>query len=279
MTLLDNSPNADSYIFFVTQEQKFKKVPCGAGHIFDPNARRGVLSKYLVMILDTQIAVNIHCFLQSIRYFKDKFADQNVDSMDYAMALNFYNSKKWEDPSNSQSLFRRAEIELAREKELEFPPDGGRVTRRRTSLQTSWGLNGGLTNVTKEDSRIYLVYPPELEATDAVTLSYGDLRRLNPGIYFNDNLIDLKIKHIIFSLPEEKRNKIHAFSCLFYAKLLEAKDPKAQHQLVSRWTKNVDLFEQEFILFPINYRLHWSLVVLARPKLWVSLLFRSISYF
>jgi sentrin-specific protease 7 len=68
----------------------------------------------------------------------------------------------------------------------------------------------------------------------------------------------------------ELRDKVHAFSCLFYTKLIEAKDSKAQHQLVSRWTKNINLFEKEFILFPINLNYHWSLMVIARPKLWVQ---------
>jgi Ulp1 family protease len=71
-------------------------------------------------------------------------------------------------------------------------------------------------------------------------------------------------------LPENRRNKIHAFSCLFYAKLLEENHHEAQHQLVSRWTKNVDLFSLDFILFPINLRHHWSLIVMARPQLWIE---------
>jgi sentrin-specific protease 7 len=75
----------------------------------------------------------------------------------------------------------------------------------------------------------------------------------------------------------ERRDKVHAFSCLFYTKLIEAKDSKSQHQLVSRWTKNINLFEKEFILFPINLNYHWSLMVIARPKLWVQEILKKSS--
>jgi sentrin-specific protease 7 len=96
------------------------------------------------------------------------------------------------------------------------------------------------------------------------------LKRLEPGVYFNDSLIDLKIKYLINQLTDEaKKTKIHAFSCLFYAKLTELRDPKAAHDLVCRWTKNINLFDLDFILFPINSSNHWSLCVIVRPWLLV----------
>lgn len=98
------------------------------------------------------------------------------------------------------------------------------------------------------------------------------MKRLEPGVYFNDNLIDLKIKHLLAQLNEhepEKRKRIHAFSCLFYAKLTEVSKPEEAHTLVAKWTKNVDLFAMDYILFPINSANHWSLMVLAHPDLLV----------
>lgn len=122
------------------------------------------------------------------------------------------------------------------------------------------------------DSETYLMYPVELEAQDAITIHVGDLKRLEPGVYFNDNLIDLKIKFLIAELPPEKKSRIYAFSCLFLAKLTEIKgDEKAAHQLVSRWTKNVNIFSFDYLLFPINKSMHWSLVVVAFPGRMVTL--------
>lgn len=101
-----------------------------------------------------------------------------------------------------------------------------------------------------------------------MTICKGDMKRLEPGVYFNDNLIDLKIKHVLFNLADTdptKRSKIHAFSCHFYSKLTEGNlAPAGAHGLVSRWTKNVNIFEQDFVFFPINLVSHWSLAVLVR---------------
>jgi hypothetical protein len=45
-----------------------------------------------------------------------------------------------------------------------------------------------------------------------------------------------------------QRAKIHVFTCYFYTKLLEGRSPPDQHALVSRWTKNVDLFDMDYII-------------------------------
>ena len=37
--------------------------------------------------------------------------------------------------------------------------------------------------------------------------------------------------------------------------------------MVARWTKNVNLFEKDFILVPVNLDYHWSLTVIVRPGL------------
>eukprot|EP00981_Chlorochromonas_danica_P005158 scaffold1036_cov169-Ochromonas_danica.AAC.38 len=121
-----------------------------------------------------------------------------------------------------------------------------------------------------ENRKTYVIFPIEPEAPDAVTVCQGDLKRLDPGVYFNDNLIDLKIKFILSRLEPERRKKIHAFSCHFYSKLTEGSSSnggQAAHQLVARWTKNVNLFEMDFVFFPINLTNHWSLFVLVRPHL------------
>lgn len=54
---------------------------------------------------------------------------------------------------------------------------------------------------------------------------------------------------------------------LLYTKLLEGKSPQDQHSLVSRWTKNVDLFDMDYIIVPVNLTGHWSLFVIVKPGL------------
>jgi len=100
-----------------------------------------------------------------------------------------------------------------------------------------------------------------------ITISRGDLKRLSPGVYFNDNLIDLRVKHLVFGLSPSDQSRIHAFSCMFYTKLLEEgnKNKKRGHSLVARWTKNFDVFDKDFIFIPVNESAHWSLAVIAHP--------------
>jgi len=158
------------------------------------------------------------------------------------------------------SDYQRDKMEDLNRKELEADAKQ-RSRSRRSSLRL---LDMDVTDPT--DSIIHLVYPPHLEATDAVTITRGDMKRLEPDVYLNDSLIDLHIKLELLGLSEERRAKIHAFSCLFYSKLAEQKD-KAAHEMVARWSKSFDLFDLSFLLVPVNLSLHWSLIVVYRPEL------------
>jgi sentrin-specific protease 7 len=93
------------------------------------------------------------------------------------------------------------------------------------------------------------------------------LKKIVDGEYLNDSLIDMKIKHMVLHLAQEQRAFFHCFSCMFYARVTQVRNAKEGYELVSRWTKNVDLFQKDFILVPINYSFHWSLAIIVRPGL------------
>mmetsp|Transcript_14505 Transcript_14505/g.31780 ORF Transcript_14505/g.31780 Transcript_14505/m.31780 type:complete len:211 (+) Transcript_14505:152-784(+) len=67
------------------------------------------------------------------------------------------------------------------------------------------------------------------------------------------------------TIDDATRGRFHSFSCQFFTRLISPKKFDVGHGLVSRWTKNVDLFSRDFILVPINMSLHWSLAVVIRP--------------
>ena len=119
--------------------------------------------------------------------------------------------------------------------------------------------------VSEEDKKIYVCYPVEAEALDVITIHCGDIRRLNPRELLNDNLVDFGIRYMLAGVDPLKRAKIHAFTCLFYTKLMEGKLPQEQHLLVSRWTKKIDLFDMDYIIVPVNLTGHWSLFVIVKP--------------
>lgn len=95
--------------------------------------------------------------------------------------------------------------------------------------------------------------------------------------YLNDVIIDFYLKYIHTELMEEKqRAKCHMFSQFFYKRLTtmnKDKDNRTQtaaqkrHARVSSWTKNVNLFEKDFIIIPINEQSHWFLAIICFPNL------------
>ncbi|KAH9626082.1 hypothetical protein KSS87_012417, partial [Heliosperma pusillum] len=73
-------------------------------------------------------------------------------------------------------------------------------------------------------------------------------------------------------IPHERRNNFHFFSSFFFRKLADLDknpssvfDGKAAFQRVRRWTRKINIFEKDYIFIPVNYNLHWSLVILCHP--------------
>ena len=66
---------------------------------------------------------------------------------------------------------------------------------------------------------------------------------------------------------DTRHSRIYVYNSLFYTKLTESCNEKEGFELVKRWTKNVDIFERDFLVIPINLLNHWSLVVVVRPSL------------
>lgn len=100
--------------------------------------------------------------------------------------------------------------------------------------------------------------------------------------YLNDIIIDFYLKWLhINIIAEEKQSRTFIFSTFFYKRLTtlsrstisgqekEVKQTAAQkrHARVQNWTKNVNLFEKDYIVIPINEQSHWFLVIICFPGL------------
>ncbi|XP_048659920.1 sentrin-specific protease 2 [Marmota marmota marmota] len=95
-----------------------------------------------------------------------------------------------------------------------------------------------------------------------------DLLELSEVLY----IVLIRIRHkflvinFYMNLLVERNKKqgypaLHVFSTFFYPKL-----KSGGYQAVKRWTKGVNLFEQELVLVPIHRKVHWSLVVMDLRK-------------
>lgn len=107
---------------------------------------------------------------------------------------------------------------------------------------------------------------------DAVAISGRDIVLLQPETFINDTLIDFYIKYLQSTISHEKREACHFFNSFFFRKLADLdKAPDTEvvnrqaFQRVRKWTRRVNLFEKDYIFIPVNYSLHWSLIVICNP--------------
>merc|ERR1719282_437512 len=112
-------------------------------------------------------------------------------------------------------------------------------------------------------------FPPG--AQDSVSVCVADYKSLEHDTFLNDIIIDFYLTWLIHEkLPSEDRAGVHVFSTMFYKRLtLQHKtnedsslnSAEKKHSRVKGWTKNLNLFEKNLIIFPICEHSHWYLVI------------------
>ena len=90
-----------------------------------------------------------------------------------------------------------------------------------------------------------------------IQITPKDIKTLQKGAWVNDQVMDFYFSMIASRSANRNLPKVYAFSTFFYNKLL-----KKGHNVVGRWTKNVDLFSYDLILIPVHVNMHWFLVVI-----------------
>ena len=100
--------------------------------------------------------------------------------------------------------------------------------------------------------------------------------------YLNDIIIDFYLNYLkLDKLSDEQRSKTHIFSSFFYNRLTKVtarqriekdRDVKLtpsqkRHERVKNWTKNVNIFDKDFVIIPINEQSHWFLAIICYPGL------------
>jgi Ulp1 family protease len=266
------SVNTEAFIhLLIHPETLLENITVGKGKLLDPttNGKDKVNHKYISLCITYEslndMVENVFPFLENSTEIKifNKSKDQSMLS-----------------PLLSSDKFTKSKLQ----KRLSEERDAERLksSRKKRSSDKDKAIDlTGPNRVHPEDGNTYLIYPTAVDTADAVTVSCGDLKRIHDGAWFNDNLIDIKVKHYFNSLDHDIRLRIHAFSCLFYPKLDEEDcrgDAEDAHKLVHRWTKDVDLFEKDFLLIPISLNLHWSLVVVMNPKFLLDIEANSSKY-
>lgn len=131
-----------------------------------------------------------------------------------------------------------------------------------------------------------MTYPPG----GRYTINTEDFLCLAEDEFLNDAIIEFYIHYFINNLPPKKKDKVHVFSTFFYNHLNsnqaneKEESPtfpndlsvyEKRHARVKKWTKNVNIFEKDYIIIPLNEDLHWFLAIICFPGLDKPVLFES----
>ncbi|XVF67282.1 hypothetical protein PTKIN_Ptkin10aG0108300 [Pterospermum kingtungense] len=107
---------------------------------------------------------------------------------------------------------------------------------------------------------------------DAISISKKDVELLRPETFINDTIIDFYVKYLKNKIQPKEQHRFHFFNSFFFRKLADldkglygACQARASFQRVCKWTRKVDIFEKDYIFIPVNYSLHWSLIVICHP--------------
>ncbi|TMW52161.1 hypothetical protein DOY81_002720 [Sarcophaga bullata] len=134
------------------------------------------------------------------------------------------------------------------------------------------------TQLQPNEIRQLLIYPP---GKGGISINTEDYMCLATDQYLNDIIIDFYLKWLHDNvIPEAQKERTHIFSTFFYKRLTtltrhthQDKDgskltpAQKRHARVQNWTKNVNLFEKDFIVIPINEQSHWFLAIICFPRL------------
>ncbi|EQC31048.1 hypothetical protein SDRG_11235 [Saprolegnia diclina VS20] len=143
--------------------------------------------------------------------------------------------------------------------EPELPAARGVGSRTRSELKKR---DEGKSQEAKD--RVVVCYPLQSHSKSRIVLTEGDIDRLQPGEFLNDNLIDFFFKFCHAQLNKPAKATTHFFSTHFYSEVAKAED--GTFAKVNRWTRATPIFEKRFLFVPINDNCHWSLAVICHPS-------------
>ncbi|XP_027632498.1 sentrin-specific protease 2 isoform X3 [Tupaia chinensis] len=148
----------------------------------------------------------------------------------------------------------------------------GLIRRRMSVLETKERNCSGQERDRRPEDLLELTEDMEKEISNALghgpqdeilssafklRITRGDIQTLKNYHWLNDEVINFYMNLLVERNKKQGYPALHVFSTFFYPKL-----KSGGYQAVRRWTKGVNLFEQELILVPIHRKVHWSLVVI-----------------
>lgn len=127
----------------------------------------------------------------------------------------------------------------------------------------------------KGKKEIYLVSDDEEVDNDIiinkfnVDLKRSDFNRLKAKIQLNDEIVNFYMEMLnaredkLASTMGVERRRAHCFSSYMVEKLFNVEKDSYNFQNVQRWTKNINVFQYDKLIFPVHLKSigHWTLIV------------------
>ncbi|XP_026729265.1 uncharacterized protein LOC113494928 isoform X2 [Trichoplusia ni] len=161
------------------------------------------------------------------------------------------------------------------------PKESNNVTKMTTRLSSA-SIAAGAKSSNPAEIRQILIYPP---GKGGIPINTEDYMCLAQDQFLNDVIIDFYLKHLVHDvLTHSQREKTHIFSTFFYKRLTtkpskvnKSSNPhewdsaltpaQKRHARVKTWTKNVNIFDKDYIVVPINENCHWFVAIICYPSL------------
>ncbi|KAL0586246.1 hypothetical protein ABG067_004095 [Albugo candida] len=124
--------------------------------------------------------------------------------------------------------------------------------------------------------KILFKFPFPPSKSDILTISRGDMDRLEPGCYLNDIIIDYYLRRLLrnqYATNAALQNAVFLLSTHFYAMLraktssTSSKEKYSGYENVKTWNNLNKLFKSSLVFVPIHENLHWSLAIIVNPIL------------
>ncbi|KAJ3394426.1 Diacylglycerol O-acyltransferase 2 [Entophlyctis sp. JEL0112] len=194
----------------------------------------------------------------------------------YQTLTDLVRNQQTEIPADRHAFTGKKEIEMDRSSQDETVNSVNSQEIVNSSPQEHISEPQMENSSTMSENEIVLIYPAS--GVNCVTLHRDDLTRLREGEFLNDTLIEFYIRWSTqtYALDKIPLGQFHIFNTFFYQQLTAADetrgakkrigaDASVGYSRVRTWTKKVNVFERQFLIVPINERLHWYLAVLWNP--------------
>lgn len=198
----------------------------------------------------------------------DKFSEQ-------------FNSLKLNSETNKKLEAEKVElIDLDDDKLQESKPET-ELPKSNISSLLNTALNGNFQS--KYPLSLFFKEEPELDINlnyqfkviqgrqSSIQINYDDYKTLDVPAYLNDKIIMFYLKFLQGELAvEDIKGKFIILDSYFYQKLSknendEMSTPLNNYNSVKKWTKQLNFFQNEYIIVPINFDDHWSLLIICHP--------------